>query len=147
MQWRLKGRYHVKTRSRPPKEYRFPKRNLLHPQSFALPQARISQWANLGLQAVELNQHRYLLYFQMRVGVLRYHQWWLDSKMTTTLCWPRCTMGPGAAAGAHFWPKICFFLRYDYITPIFWCQTDLTQWGHISPISWANSGYIRFFGR
>ena len=32
------------------------------------------QWANLGLQAVELNQHRYLLYFQMRVGVLRYHQ-------------------------------------------------------------------------
>ena len=70
-----------------------------------------------------------------------------DTKMTTTLCWPRCTMVPGAAAGAHFWPKICFFLRYAYITPIFWCQTDLTQWGHISPISWANSGYIRFFGR
>ena len=33
-----------------------------------------AQWANLGLQAVESNRHRYLLYFQMRVGVLRYHQ-------------------------------------------------------------------------
>ena len=31
-----------------------------------------AQWANLGLQAVKLNQHRYFLYFQMRVGVLQY---------------------------------------------------------------------------
>ena len=50
----------------------------------------------------------------------------------------------------HFWPCQwchCIFLRYTYVTPIFWGQTDLTQWGHISPISWGNSGYVNFSGR
>ena len=31
--------------------------------------------------------------------------------------------------------------------PIFWGQTDLTQWGHISPISWGNSGYINPYAK
>ena len=31
--------------------------------------------------------------------------------------------------------KICIFLRYTHITPIFWGQTDPTQWDHKSPIS------------
>ena len=43
--------------------------------------------------------------------------------------------------------KICIFLRYTHITPIFWGQTDPTQWDHKSPISWGNSGYLRFSGR
>ena len=49
------------------------------------------------------------------------------------------------SAKKHFWPCQwwhCIFLRYTYITPIFWGQTDLTQLGHIYPISWGNSGYI-----
>ena len=31
--------------------------------------------------------------------------------------------------------KISIFLRYTHITPIFWGQTDPTQWDHKSPIS------------
>ena len=31
--------------------------------------------------------------------------------------------------------KICFFLRYTNITPLFWARTDPTWWDHISPIS------------
>ena len=31
--------------------------------------------------------------------------------------------------------------------PIFWGQTDLTQWCHISPISWGNSGYINPYAK
>ena len=46
-----------------------------------------------------------------------------------------------------FGPKFCIFLRYTYETPIFSAQTDLTQWDHKSPISWGNSGYLRFSGR
>ena len=46
-----------------------------------------------------------------------------------------------------FGPKFCIFLRYTHITPIFWGQTDPTQWDHKSPISWGNSGYLRFSGR
>ena len=38
--------------------------------------------------------------------------------------------------------QICFFLRYTHITPVFWAQTDLTQWNHISHISRGNSGYL-----
>ena len=36
--------------------------------------------------------------------------------------------------------KIFIFLRYTHITPIFWGQTDPTQWDLKSPISWGNSG-------
>ena len=43
--------------------------------------------------------------------------------------------GPGGGAGAHFWPENLLFLRYAYITPIFFGQTDPTQWDHKSPIS------------
>ena len=34
-----------------------------------------------------------------------------------------------------FGQKICFFLRYTHLTPLFWARTDPTQWDHISPIS------------
>ena len=34
-----------------------------------------------------------------------------------------------------FGPKFCIFLRYTHITPIFWGQTNPTQWDHKSPIS------------
>ena len=37
--------------------------------------------------------------------------------------------------GPDFGPKICIFLRYAYITPIFLGRTDPTQWDHKSPIS------------
>ena len=46
-----------------------------------------------------------------------------------------------------FGPKICIFLRYAHITPIFWGQMDPNQWDHKSPISWGNSGYLWFSGR
>ena len=40
---------------------------------------------------------------------------WLDTKKTTFLCWPRCTAGLGAAAGAHFWPEnLHFFTLHPY---------------------------------
>ena len=45
-----------------------------------------------------------------------------------------------------FGPKICIFLRYAHITPIFWGQMDPNQWDHKSPISWGNSGYLRYSG-
>ena len=32
-----------------------------------------------------------------------------------------------------FGPKICIFLPYTHITPIFWAQTDPTQWDHETP--------------
>ena len=41
----------------------------------------------------------------------------------------------GGPPGPIFGPKICIFLRYAYITPIFLGQTDPTQWDHKSPIS------------
>ena len=47
----------------------------------------------------------------------------------------------------HFWPKILHVLRYTYETPIFSGQTVPTQWDHKSPISWGNSGYLRFSGK
>ena len=40
-----------------------------------------AQWANFGLQAIELNQHQHLIYFHMRVDVLQcqfgcnHHDW------------------------------------------------------------------------
>ena len=46
-----------------------------------------------------------------------------------------------------FGPKFCIFLRYTYETPIFSARTVPTQWDHKSPISWGNSGYLRFSGR
>ena len=72
---------------------------------------------------------------------------WLDTKITTCLCWPIARRALGQPPGPMFCLKICIFLRYAYITPTFLGQTDLTQWGHISPISWGNFGYLRFSGR
>ena len=46
-----------------------------------------------------------------------------------------------------FGQKICFFLRYTHITPLFWARTDPTQWDHNFPTSWGNSGYLRFSGK
>ena len=43
------------------------------------------------------------------------------------------------AVRAHFWakkwPQNLIFLRYTYITRLFWSQTDPTQWDHNIPIS------------
>ena len=39
------------------------------------------------------------------------------------------------------------FLRYTHIAYIFWTRMDSTQWDDKSPISWGNSGYLRFSGR
>ena len=44
---------------------------------------------------------------------------WLDSKKTTFLCWPRCTAGLGAAAGAHFWPENLHFFTLRLYNPHF----------------------------
>ena len=38
--------------------------------------------------------------------------------------------------------KNLFFIHYAHITPVFWAQTDLTQWNHIFHTSRGNSGYI-----
>ena len=38
-----------------------------------------------------------------------------------------------------------FFTLHPYY-PIFWGQTDSTQWDLKSPISWGNSGYLWFSG-
>ena len=56
--------------------------------------------------------------------------------------------GPqGGRRGPFLARKSAFFLRYTHITPIFWGQTNPTQWDHKSPISWGNSGYLWFSGR
>ena len=47
----------------------------------------------------------------------------------------RRTAGPGVAAGAHFWPENLHFFTLRLYNSDFLGQTDLTQWGHISPIS------------
>ena len=51
------------------------------------------------------------------------------------------------AKNCIFGPKFCIFSRYTYETPIFWAQMDLTYLDHKFPISWGNSGYLRFNGR
>ena len=43
--------------------------------------------------------------------------------------------------------SVYFYATPGHITPLFWAQTDPTWWDHISPISWGNSGYLRFSGR
>ena len=48
---------------------------------------------------------------------------------------------------AKKWPENQIFLRYTHITHLFWSQLDPTQWDHNIPISWGNSGYLRFSGR
>ena len=65
---------------------------------------------------------------------------------------PVARRASGRPPGPDFGPKFCIFLRYAYITPICSGPTDPTQWDHKSPISWGNSGYLRFscrwpFGR
>ena len=39
------------------------------------------------------------------------------------------------------------FLRYTHIVYMFWTRMDSTQWDDKLPISWGNSGYLRFSGR
>ena len=53
---------------------------------------------------------------------------------------PDARRASGRPRGTIFRPKIGIVLRYDYITPIFSGQTDPTQWDHMSPMSWGNSG-------
>ena len=48
---------------------------------------------------------------------------------------PVARRASGRPPGPNFGPKICIFLRYAYITPIFLGRTDPTQWDHKSPIS------------
>ena len=48
---------------------------------------------------------------------------------------PVARRASGRPPGPDFGPKICIFLRYAYITPIFLGRTDPTQWDHKSPIS------------
>ena len=48
---------------------------------------------------------------------------------------PVARRASGRPPGPDFGPKICIFLRYAYITPIFSGPTDPTQWDHKSPIS------------
>ena len=47
----------------------------------------------------------------------------------------RCTAGPRAAPRAHFLPENLHFFTLRLYNPHFLGQTNLTQWGHISPIS------------
>ena len=47
-------------------------------------------------------------------------------------CLKKIDFGP---KNCIFGPKFCIFLRYTHITPIFWGQTNPTQWDHKSPIS------------
>ena len=44
---------------------------------------------------------------------------WPDNKKTTFLCWPRCTAGLGAAAGARFWPENLHFFTLRLYNPHF----------------------------
>ena len=50
-------------------------------------------------------------------------------------------------------PKNCIFGQNIYFStlrphnPLFWPQTDPTQWYHIFPMSWGNSGCLQFSGR
>ena len=44
---------------------------------------------------------------------------WPDNKKTTFLCWPRCTAGLGAAAGAQFWPENLHFFTLRLYNPHF----------------------------
>ena len=46
----------------------------------------------------------FVFVFDFETWNLFFH-FWSDTKKTTFLCWPHCTAGLGAAAGAHFWPK------------------------------------------
>ena len=41
----------------------------------------------------------------------------------------------GRPPGPIFGPKMCIFLLYAHITPIFWARTDPTQWDHNFPTS------------
>ena len=44
---------------------------------------------------------------------------WPDNKKTSFLCWPRCTAGLGAAAGARFWPENLHFFTLRLYNPHF----------------------------
>ena len=65
----------------------------------------------------------------------------MTGQQKTALCVdPVAWRASGRPPGSIFGPKISIFLRYTHITPIFWGQTDPTQWDLKSPISWGNSG-------
>ena len=65
--------------------------------------------------------------------ILYHHDW--TQKRQKFCVDPVARRASGRPPGPIFGPKICIFLRYTHITPIFWGQTNPTQWDHKSPIS------------
>ena len=72
----------------------------------------------------------------LRIAHLRIApQWAILRWAILTFTDPFAQRASGRPPGPDFGPKICIFLRYAYITPIFLGRTDPTQWDHKSPIS------------
>ena len=92
------------------------------------------QGANLGLQAVELNQSVFYYRTPDFVNgpfVALDHIFDLaPSDRFLNFSFPSYGVSPSGLR-----PKNLHFLRYTHITPIFWGQTDPTQWDLKSPIS------------
>ena len=78
-------------------------------------------------------------FFSDIVQTFCYHHDWTPKRQHFCVD-PVARRASGRPPGPIFGPKICVFLRYAYITPIFSAPTDPTQWDHKSPTSWGNSG-------
>ena len=78
-------------------------------------------------------------FFSEIVQIFCHHHDWTAKRQHFCVD-PVARRASGRPPGPIFGPKICIFLRYAYITPIFLGRTDPTQWDHKSPISWGNSG-------
>ena len=73
-------------------------------------------------------------FFSDIVQIFRHHYDWTHKRQHFCVD-PVARRASGRPPGPDFGPKICIFLRYAYITPIFSGPTDPTQWDHKSPIS------------
>ena len=73
-------------------------------------------------------------FFSEIVQIFCHHHDWTAKRQHFCVD-PVARRASGRPPGPIFGPKICIFLRYTHITPIFWGQTNPTQWDHKSPIS------------
>ena len=98
------------------------------------------QWANFGLQVVELNQYWHLLYFLKKSSksVIAIMTWQKKRQLVCVdIVARRASWLP---PGPNFCQKICIFFTLHPYNPYIWDQTDPTQWNDIFPISRGNSG-------
>merc|ERR1739846_133273 len=73
-------------------------------------------------------------FFSEIVQIFCHHHDWTAKRQHFCVD-PVARRASGRPPGPIFGPKIYIFLRYTHITPIFWGQTNPTQWDHKSPIS------------